>query len=325
MMKMMKTMQIIAPGQSIIKEVGVPDITALQLLMKVEAVTTCPRWDMYMMAGKDVLDATRTPDYPLPPGWPGHEVAGTVVAVGSRIKRFRVGDRIMAHAAKMYIPGETGYAQYMRFTEDEIEPIPDGVSFKEAAPFELLKCVMKGLGQFPYLYGRTIAVTGLGPAGLLAVQAAKILGAAHVIGVDIDENRREWAKQNTTAQIEVPERLKEIPFDYGFDCTGFAQAVQNLVDHARSKVVVFGVLHGNVSITDIHWHRSFSLECFDTSPITRQELDMCLHVLSHPDMNMNAIITHDGKLAEYAKAVDLLESKEAIKVCFYPNKEFFTE
>lgn len=321
-MKTMKTMQIIAPGKSVIKEAEVPDITSLQLLMEVEAVTTCPRWDMYMMAGKDVLDASRTPEYPLLPGWPGHEVAGRVVATGNRITRFRVGDRIMAHAAKMYIPGETGYAQFMRFTEDEIEPIPDGVSFKEAAPFELLKCVMKGLGQFPYLHGRTIAVTGLGPAGLLAVQAAKILGAAHVIGVDIDKRRREWAKQHTSAQIEVPERLEALTFDYGFDCTGFAQAVQNLVDHARSKVVVFGVLHGHVEITDIHWHRSFSLECFDASPVTRQELDMALHVLSHADMNMHAIITHDGKLEDYATAVQLLESKEAIKVCFYPSKEF---
>lgn len=318
----MKLLQITAPGEYEIVETPLPDVGEHQLLMEIEAVTTCPRWDLCMFSGRDVLDANRSPSYPLLAGWPGHETAGTVVRTGSKVKRFKVGDRIMAHAAKMYVPGETGYAEYMRFTEQEVEPIPDGISFTEAAPFELLKCVIKGLRQFPAFYGKTVAVTGLGPAGLLAVQAAAILGAKRVIGIDSDERRRAWASQHTAAEIIAPEALTEHTFDYGFDCVGYAAAVQSLVDHARSKVVVFGVLHGKVVLDDEHWKRSFRFECFDMSPITRDDLDMALHVLAHPQMSMGSIVTHEGQLSQYGDAVKLLETKEAVKVCFYPKKEF---
>src|SRR5690554_6461 len=99
--KLMKAMQITAPGSFQIVDVSLPKISDRELLMKVEAVTTCPRWDLYMYAGKDVLDKNRTPEYPLAPGWPGHEAAGTVVQVGKNVSRFKLGDRITAHTAKL--------------------------------------------------------------------------------------------------------------------------------------------------------------------------------------------------------------------------------
>lgn len=319
---MMRAMQITAPGAFEIIEVETPAISDDELLMKIEAVTTCPRWDLYMFAGKDVLDRHRQPEYPLAPGWPGHETAGTVVEVGSKVTRFKAGDRIAAHAAKLNKAGEAGYAEYMKFTENEVEPMPSGISFEEAAPFELLKCVVKGMNQFASLQGKTIAVNGLGPAGLLAVQIAKIWGAETVFGVDVSEQRLAYAEKIGGCTPLHADELSSQSFDLGFDCVGHSAAVQNLVDHAKQKVVIFGVLQGDVRISDEHWKRAFRLECFDTSPLTRKELDLSLEALAHPGINMKSIITHHGTFENYHEAIERLKKQEAIKVCFFPAKEF---
>ncbi len=79
----MKVLQLIQPGKFAIIDMPVPEISDFEILMEVEAVTTCPRWDILMFEGIDVLDLTKSPSYPMTPGWPGHETAGTVVKVGS--------------------------------------------------------------------------------------------------------------------------------------------------------------------------------------------------------------------------------------------------
>src|SRR5262245_57378935 len=68
--------------------------------------------------------------YPPPPGAPdipGLEIAGEVVALGSGASRLKLGDRVCA-----LVPGG-GYAQFCAVHETNALPIPDGVSFVEAA------------------------------------------------------------------------------------------------------------------------------------------------------------------------------------------------
>ena len=75
----------------------------------------------------DVLQ--RQGGYPPPPGAtdvPGLEVAGEVVATGSEVERWRVGDRVMALVAS------GGYAEYCVAPGPQVLPVPDGVSMVEA-------------------------------------------------------------------------------------------------------------------------------------------------------------------------------------------------
>ena len=76
----------------------------------------------------DILQ--RQGGYPPPPGapsTPGLEIAGEVVALGTGIKRYRIGDRVCA-----LVPGG-GYAEFCIAAEDNALPIPGGLSFIEAA------------------------------------------------------------------------------------------------------------------------------------------------------------------------------------------------
>lgn len=76
----------------------------------------------------DVLQ--RRGHYPSPPGapeWPGLEVAGTIVAVGSEVNRFRIGDAVCA-----LLQGG-GYAQFVAVDARQVLPVPNGLSMIEAA------------------------------------------------------------------------------------------------------------------------------------------------------------------------------------------------
>src|SRR5690554_6603756 len=161
----MKIMQITGKEAYRIYETEIPQPRDHEVLVQIEIVTTCPRWDMNMMDGRDMFDYAKTPNYPLLPGQPGHEAAGVVKAVGSNVTAYKVGDRV---AALEHLNGNGAYAEYLCYQEHEILKLPDSISFKQAAPIELLKCVMIGLSQFGDLRGRSIIVSGLGPAGILA-------------------------------------------------------------------------------------------------------------------------------------------------------------
>jgi len=76
----------------------------------------------------DVLQ--RKGGYPPPPGAsdiPGLEIAGTIVALGSGVKRYKIGDAICA-----LVPGG-GYAEYCTVHESNALPVPNGFSMTEAA------------------------------------------------------------------------------------------------------------------------------------------------------------------------------------------------
>ena len=55
---------------------------------------TCPHWDTTLFRGVDIFERPGHPKYPMPVGYPGHEVSGRVEAVGEGVTSLRVGDRV---------------------------------------------------------------------------------------------------------------------------------------------------------------------------------------------------------------------------------------
>jgi NADPH2:quinone reductase len=115
--------------------------------------------------------------YEPPPGTtdiPGLEVAGTVVAVGSGVTRWKVGERVCALVAG------GGYAEYCPAPEGQCLPVPDGFSMIEAASIpETFFTVWTNVFQRGRLQpGETLLVHG-GSSGIgtTAIQLAKAFGA----------------------------------------------------------------------------------------------------------------------------------------------------
>ena len=157
----------------------------------------------------DVLQ--RLGHYPPPPGAPqtlGLEVAGEVVEVGDGVQRWRPGDRVTA-----LLPGG-GYAEYALADARHALPIPEGLSFEEAASLpETVFTVWANVFDIGHLEpGETCLIHGATSGiGVTAIQMAKASGArvittgrgagkaseAKALGADvaIDASSHAWAAE----------------------------------------------------------------------------------------------------------------------------------
>lgn len=314
----MKSLQIAGPGQYGIVETEVPALQDHEVRVEIEIVATCPRWDMNMLGGRDMFDYSKAPAYPLPPGWPGHEAAGIVRKVGRGVRSLRVGDRV---AALEHIEGNGAYAQFLSYKEHELIKLPDSVTFLQAVSFELLKCVMIGLSQFGDLRGKSMVVSGLGPAGMLAIQVARIWGASEVVGIDVSEQRIRYVSELGIGQAAHAEGLDGRRFDLGYDCVGAVASVQHLLRIVDEHVVIFGVLRGTLQYEDHLWAKGMKLESYRYRPFGDRDRELMLDAVVNKGLDTTCIQTHCGSFAAYGDAVERLKSQEAIKFHFFPARE----
>jgi NADPH:quinone reductase len=139
----------------------------------------------------DVYDRTGLYPTELPSGL-GREAAGVIVAVGRKVRGFRVGDRVA------YVHSKPGaYSELRNVPAERLVKVPKGVSDQQAAAL-----MLKGLTA-QYLLRRTYRVAkgdsilvhaAAGGVGLILCQWAKALGA-NVIGVVGSEAKAELARK----------------------------------------------------------------------------------------------------------------------------------
>ena len=180
-----------------VETVPVPPIGPGELLIKIATCGVC---------GTD-LKKIHTGSHSAPRIF-GHEMAGTIVAVGEGVTSYRVGERVMTfhhvpcgncyYCRKQtpaqcplykktgvtagFEPSGGGFAEYIRVMDFVVNNrgvvrIPDGVPFEQAAFIEPLNTVMKGVKLLNLTPDDTVLVIGQGPIGLMhAVLASRIAG-----------------------------------------------------------------------------------------------------------------------------------------------------
>ena len=126
-------------------------------------------WDPYMREGEIPMRGSRFPRVI------GNDGAGTVVAVGDRVTRFRIGERVYAYSMDGGF-----YAEYVAVGEDNVAPIPPGVTLDEAGALGADGVTaVRGLeDELRLEAGETLMIFGAsGGIGHIAVQLAKRIGA----------------------------------------------------------------------------------------------------------------------------------------------------
>jgi L-iditol 2-dehydrogenase len=179
-----------------VEEVPVPEVAAGEVLIKVAACGVC---------GTDIKKIFHA--YVAPPQILGHELAGTVVAVGPGVTKWKPGDRVMSFhhipcgkcfycerrlfsQCKQYkttgltagfTPNGGGFAEYVKamswVAERGIVALPDNVSFEEATFIEPINTIAKAVQKARIAAGESVLILGCGPIGLQLLMVAKLEGA----------------------------------------------------------------------------------------------------------------------------------------------------
>jgi L-iditol 2-dehydrogenase len=179
-----------------VEEVPVPEVSDGEVLIKVAACGVC---------GTDIKKIFHR--YVEPPQILGHELAGTVVAVGRGVTKWKPGDRVMSFhhipcgkcfycerrlfsQCKQYkttgltagfTPNGGGFAEYVKampwVTERGIVALSDDVSFEEATFIEPINTIAKAVQKARVTAGESVLILGCGPIGLQLLMVAKLEGA----------------------------------------------------------------------------------------------------------------------------------------------------
>jgi threonine dehydrogenase-like Zn-dependent dehydrogenase len=321
----MKILQIGAYPEFAVLEVPTPQPGPGEVLLRVEAVTTCPQWDLHLRHNAPMFVGHRF-DYPYTPGQPGHEATGTIAAIGAGVTAVAVGDRVSAWRD----PGHQRpgcYAQYAVLGAENVIRVPAHLPLEATASVELAMCVgatFLMLREMHVLAGRRIGIMGLGPAGLIAAQMARAEGAMEVIGFDPTPGRREFAGTlcvdaacDPRADLgpRFPARPAAPGLDSIIDCVGAKASVEFAMDHARDVVALFGVQREDYTFAPRHYGR---LRLCGYPGHSREAAEYAVRLIERGALNLAPLVSRHLPLERYQEGIDLLESQQAIKVCFTP-------
>lgn len=319
----MKQLQIVAPGQAEWQDVDVPSPGLGEVLLKIRAITTCPHWDLHLMSGDPMFPGARL-TYPITPGQPGHELVGDVVEVGPGVEDLGVGARVAAWQDRGADVRLGGYAQFVPFAAKSLLEVSTDLAPAAVASLELAMCVQVTFDKLQErggLEGKSVAIGGLGPAGIIACQMARAWGAERVVAVDPMPERRQLALTiGADAAVEPTEAdfvaSEDGPVDLSIDCAGAAASVEFLMDHSQDAVALFGVLRDDVAYGWRHWRRQ--LDIIGYGRHNREAGERALELIESKRLDLNPIVTHTLPLSQYAEGVELLRTQQAMKVCYLP-------
>lgn len=333
-------------GNLELRDVPVPEHGPDEVLIEVKAAGIC---------GTDIH--VKHDKFPYwPPVTLGHEFSGVIVKVGSEVKNYKVGDRVVGEphtkACGMCYLCRTGniqicpekrspgwgidgaFAKFLKMPEKLLHRLPDHVSFEEGAVAEPTANVVHDVLE----RGRVepndfVVVLGPGPIGLLAAMAAKAGGARAVmiVGTPKDEELR-LAKAReigidhvvNLAQVNPLQRCLELTNAIGADlvveASGSEPAINSAVELVRKKgrIAVIG-LTGKDKI-QFAWDKAIFKVCdiiFNLST-SYTSWDRAIGLIASGKVNAKAIITHCEPLANWEKVFDDLENLRGLKGILIP-------
>ncbi len=270
----------------------------------------------------------------------GHEGAGTVVEVGAAVMRVRPGDRVALDPSQpcgvcdqcrdgrphtcrtqnfLGCPGQTEgcLSDFLILPERSCYPIPDGMTFDEAAIVEPLSIGMYALMLSVPMPGATIGILGSGPIGLSVLLPAKAQGAGRVYMTDKIEARlqlarragADWAGNVLTddAVAEISRREPEL-LDAVFECSGEQDAMDQGVQLLKpgGKLMLIGIPGAQNRVSfDINQLRRKEI-CIQNVRRQNNCIQPAIDMIARKEIDVNVMVTHHFPLSQTQKAFDMV-------------------
>ncbi|MHC5354795.1 2,3-butanediol dehydrogenase [Myroides sp. LJL115] len=181
----------------------------------------------------------------------GHEFSGVVEEVGSNVKHLKKGDRVVVepifrnpdspfvergeynlgeYLGFVGLTSDGGFANFAIVEDYMVHKMPENMSFEQGALVEPAAVAVYAVSQSNLQLGQSVLVSGAGPIGLLAAQAAIARGASQVIVTDVAQKRLDKATQIGATTVlnaldpELDKKIKSLTDGLGvdvfLDCAG---------------------------------------------------------------------------------------------------------
>ena len=337
---------LVTPKHFEIKECPMPEPKENEILMKVEFVGMC---------GSDIHGFEFGPF--IPPKDPnqkiglGHEVAGEVVKIGSKVTKFKVGDKVLIEPG---VPDSTceycrtgrynicpgvdfmatqpnykgALTEFMTPPEEWTYHVPDNMTTMEAALVEPAAVGMHAAILGGAQLGKSIVILGAGTIGLMVLQACKSLGATDITVVDIMQKRLDLAlklgasrvingkEEDTVALIRSSELYGDHGVDLVFEAAGSAFTAQQAVQIVArgGKIMMVGTHSKPVPIDFLKINREVTIQ---TSFRYCNNFPQTIEAISSGKFNVKDMVTHiyDYKDVQqaFSDAIDPVKKADMVK------------
>ena len=346
---MMKAVVLQEPGRLTVERVPVPEIAPREILLEVGACAMCGSdLEAYLGIHPSVKE------YPIVLG---HEFAGTVVAAGPRVTRYKVGDRICHTGGRVCgtceacqrgdyrncpqrrgagFAADGAYAEYVALLGDDFysHPLPDNLSMAQGAlaqPFGIGYHAATARAQARE--GQTIVVQGCGPIGLSAMMAAKLSGAT-LVSTDVLDYRLKLARRLGADHTLNVEREDAVAFtleltggrgvDTVIECVGgdqdgtLPQACEML--RRGGRLVVVGSFARDAATVRIIKFKFGEMEMFGSQGFP-EGYGSLLELISSGRVDVRPMMTHRVGLDGVPEAMEMLREKRdgVVKVVIEPR------
>jgi len=214
----------------------------------------------------------------------GHEFCGQVIALGAGVSHVQIGSRVAVEPEYrcghcvyclegrynlcqsmgfIGLMGDGGFAERVVVPVYMTHPLPDSVSFKQAAVLEPAAVAFHALNQSSLQAGGSCVVFGLGPIGLLLIMLARLRAVERIYAVDISPERMQLALALGAREVfdgrdaDLLERLRAISdggLDSAFEAAGSQQTLSTALQCLRKggEAVLVGLM-GEVQIDAFHF------------------------------------------------------------------------
>ncbi len=319
-------------------------------VLEVEACAVC---------GSDIRIFHYGNDRVAMPAVMGHEIAGEIVRTGRNVVRVKVGDRVALGAdvpcgtcywctngmgtncRTNYAIGYQfagGFQEYMLLNETilrygPVTPIPDSVSYDEAAIAEPLACAIHGLELAQFGLGKSLCVIGLGPLGCMMLELSKVYGASQVFGAQRSAARlamarrfRDDARFVSTQEEDLVDVVVRGTRGEGVDLAittaGTVQAHRDAIHMVRHRgyVNLFGGLKNQPELTMdsnlIHYKECFVMGSHGSLPVHHA---MAMDLIARGDVHADWYVSETFALEKVRDAFEYHESRKGLKVIVKPG------
>jgi 2-desacetyl-2-hydroxyethyl bacteriochlorophyllide A dehydrogenase len=287
----------------------------------------------------------------------GHEFVGTVTAAGDDVTRVKVGERVLGcyHSAcgtcffclrgiyhkcdRMRVFGHGELLGSLQGTQADqalvpmanmtLRPVPESVP-NDVALFagDVMGTGYHAVDESGLRPGDSVAVLGLGPVGLCAVQVAIAAGASPVFAIDSVPQRLEVARSFGATAIHLTEEsprdvVRELTgrrgVDASIDAVGHPDALDLAIRLARKAgtVVAIGVYTEPCRVhMGLVWIKALTLKSGHANVIGH--VDRVLGMLAAGTLDPTPLVTHHLPLDDAAQAYEIYDRREALKIVLTP-------